>query len=50
MQAARRTRWRATVLPASTLRPVRAALRQWLDIFGRLDVTRARMRRSPGSA
>jgi transglutaminase-like putative cysteine protease len=43
-------RWRARLLPASVLGPVRAGLRQTLDVFGWLDAGSLRVRRSVGSA
>jgi transglutaminase-like putative cysteine protease len=39
-------RWRARLLPASTLAPVLAALRQAPDVFGWLDAAGMRLRRS----
>jgi hypothetical protein len=43
-------RWRARLLPASTLAPVLSALRQAPDVFGWLDAAGMRLRRSaPGS-
>ena len=39
-------RWRARLLPASTLAPVLAALRQAPDVFGWLDAAGLRLRRS----
>ena len=35
--AARAVRWRARLLPASALRPMRAGLQQLMDVFGWLD-------------
>jgi hypothetical protein len=43
-------RWRARLLPASVLGPVRAGLRQSLDVFGWMDAGSLRVRRSVGSA
>ena len=42
-------RWRARLLPASTLAPVLAALRQVPDVFGWLDAASLRVRRTAGS-
>jgi len=42
-------RWRARLLPASTLAPVLAGLRQAPDIFGWLDVASLRIRRTVGN-
>jgi transglutaminase-like putative cysteine protease len=44
--ATRRQRWQARLMPASTLGPVWAALRQAPDVFGWLDAAALRMRRS----
>jgi transglutaminase-like putative cysteine protease len=44
--ATRWQRWRARLLPASTLDPVWAAMRQAPDVFGWLDAAALRMRRS----
>lgn len=44
--ATRSQRWRARLLPASTLAPVLAALRQAPDAFGWLDAAGLRVRRS----
>jgi transglutaminase-like putative cysteine protease len=44
--ATRWQRWRARLLPASTLDPVWAAARQAPDVFGWLDAAALRMRRS----
>jgi transglutaminase-like putative cysteine protease len=43
------TRWRARLLPASILGPVRAALQQSLDVFGWLDAADQKVRRRMGS-
>jgi transglutaminase-like putative cysteine protease len=43
-------RWRARLLPASVLGPVRSGLRQSLDVFGWLDAGSLRLRRSAGHA
>jgi transglutaminase-like putative cysteine protease len=43
-------RWRARLLPASTLAPVIAAARQAPDVFGWLDVAGLRIRRAVGGA
>jgi transglutaminase-like putative cysteine protease len=48
-QTTRTNRWRARLMPASTLGLLRAGLRHWLEVFDWLDATRLRMRRSPGS-
>ena len=40
----RPARWRARLLPASTLRPVRAGLQQSLDVFGWLDAAGQKIR------
>jgi transglutaminase-like putative cysteine protease len=49
----RAARWRARLLPASTLRPVRAGLQQSLDVFGWLDAAgqklRAQLSRDPAA-
>jgi hypothetical protein len=38
-------RWRARLLPASTLAPTRAALYYALDVFGWMDAAGQRLRR-----
>jgi transglutaminase-like putative cysteine protease len=43
-----RQRWRARLLPASTLRPVRAWLREAADVFGWMDAAGMRIRRTIG--
>jgi transglutaminase-like putative cysteine protease len=43
-----RQRWRARLLPASTLRPVRAWLREAADVFGWMDAAGMRIRRTVG--
>jgi hypothetical protein len=45
LEADRATRWRARLLPTSTLRPVRSALYYALDVFGWMDVAGQRLRR-----
>jgi transglutaminase-like putative cysteine protease len=41
------TRWQARLMPASMTNPVRAGLRNVLDVFGWLDAVRLRTRRTP---
>jgi hypothetical protein len=43
-----RQRWRARLLPASTLNPVRAWLREAADVFGWLDAAGLRIRQAVG--
>jgi transglutaminase-like putative cysteine protease len=43
-QARRATRWRARLLPPSTLAPVRTGWQHVLDVFGWLDAVRLRLR------
>jgi hypothetical protein len=43
--SSRKQRWRARLMPPSTLAPVMAALRQAPDIFGWLDAAGLRIRR-----
>jgi transglutaminase-like putative cysteine protease len=49
-QASRTERWRARLLPASMLTPIRPALQHALDVFGWMDAAGQRLRgREPGS-
>jgi hypothetical protein len=49
-QASRAERWRARLLPASMLTPIRPALQHALDVFGWMDAAGQRLRgREPGS-
>jgi transglutaminase-like putative cysteine protease len=43
-------RWRARLLPASTVNPVRAWLREAADVFGWMDAAGLRIRRAVGGA
>lgn len=43
-EADRAVRWRARLLPASTLTPIRHALQHSLDVFGWMDVAGLRLR------
>jgi transglutaminase-like putative cysteine protease len=45
----RTVRWRARLVPASTLRPVRAGLQHSLDVFGWLDAAGQKIRSRVGS-
>ena len=45
-----RQRWRARLLPASTLNPVGAWLREAADVFGWMDAAGLRIRQTIGGA
>jgi transglutaminase-like putative cysteine protease len=47
-KATRLARWRARLLPASTLRPVRAGIQHSLDVFGWLDAAGQKVRSQVG--